>query len=143
MEEVWKDTDYNYIEVSNFGNVRTKDTIRAFKQYDRHNRVFKITSRLIKSHPMKIQTNNRGYKFVCFKEEGKRKNLLVHRLVGIAFIPNLENKLEINHKDGNPANNHINNLEWVTPSENRKHAYWILGCPCFGKSRNKSKTTLL
>lgn len=126
MKEEWRDTDYSYIEVSNFGNVRTKDCVREFTFYDRHNNIRKQTERLIKSHIMKIQFNNKGYCFVCFKEKGKRKNLLVHRLVAEAFIPNPENKTEVNHIDGNPKNNNINNLEWVTPSENRKHAYWIL-----------------
>ena len=136
MLEIWKDTEYKYIEVSNFGRVRTKEVSRPFRFYDRHNGVFKTTNRTIKSHPMKIQTNNRGYKFVCFKENGKRKNLLVHRLVGIAFLPNPENKSEINHKDGNPGNNNVNNLEWVTPSENRKHAYWTLKRDFFNYIKN-------
>lgn len=126
MKEIWKETEYNYIEVSNFGNVRTKNMIRQFRQYDRHNRVFKITNRLIKSHLMKIQTNNKGYKFVCYKQNGLKKNILVHRLVASAFLPNITKKTEVNHKDGNPANNNVTNLEWVTPSENRKHAYWVL-----------------
>ena len=135
MQEEWRQTSWDYIEVSNFGRVRTKEVSRPFRFYDRHNKVFKITNKTTKSHPMKIQTNNRGYKFVCFKEKGERKNLLVHRLVGVAFLSNPENKSEINHKDGNPSNNNVDNLEWVTPSENRKHAYWVLGRPCFGKKR--------
>lgn len=136
MIEVWKDTDYDYIEVSNFGNVRTKDTIRKFNRYDRFERIFKPTKRLIKSHPMKIQKNNKGYEFVCFKQSGIRKNILVHRLVASAFIPNPENKLEVNHKDGNPQNNNVSNLEWVTPSENRKHAYWVLRKDFFNRIRD-------
>lgn len=51
------------------------------------------------------------------------KNVLVHRCVAIAFIPNYENKLTVNHKDGNKSNNHKDNLEWATQSENVIHAY--------------------
>ena len=136
MKEIWKDTEYDYIEVSNFGNVRTKDCVRKFTFYNRHHNTRKITQRLIKSHPMKTQTNNKGYKFVCYKQNGRRKNILVHRLVASTFLPNITRKSEVNHKDGNPANNNLTNLEWVTPSENRKHAYWILNREFFGRKRN-------
>lgn len=70
----------------------------------------------------KIQSN--GYYAVCvFDKYGKEKTVLVHRLVAMAYIPNPENKPQINHIDGNKQNNHVSNLEWVTGSENQKHAY--------------------
>ncbi len=53
---------------------------------------------------------------------GKMKRFSVHRLVAIAFIPNKENKEYVNHKDGVRYNNCVDNLEWVTVSENAKHA---------------------
>lgn len=66
-----------------------------------------------------------GYKTVNiqFGKRGYYKTKLIHRLIGQAFIPNLENKPLINHKDGNKLNNDISNLEWATYSENNKHAY--------------------
>lgn len=59
---------------------------------------------------------------VPLSKDGKRKRCQVHRLIAQAYIPNPENKPQINHKDGNPLNNHIDNLEWVTQSENMQHA---------------------
>jgi len=55
--------------------------------------------------------------------QGKRKPFLVHRLVASTFIPNPENKPQINHKDGNKQNNHYSNLEWCTRAENQQHAF--------------------
>lgn len=51
----------------------------------------------------------------------------IHRIVANHFIENIENKLEVNHIDGNRANNHVKNLEWCTRSENERHARIKLG----------------
>lgn len=64
-----------------------------------------------------------GYLKVILIKDKKPKAFYVHRLVAQAFIPNIENKSQVNHKDGNKQNNNINNLEWNTPKENVKHAY--------------------
>ena len=56
-------------------------------------------------------------------ENGKGKKYLLHRLLAQAFIPNPEGKPCVNHKDGNKHNNALRNLEWVTRSENQRHAY--------------------
>lgn len=63
------------------------------------------------------------YHYVGLCKNGKKKNCFIHRLVAQAFIPNPDNLPQVNHKDGNVHNNNVNNLEWVTNSENTKHAY--------------------
>jgi len=63
-----------------------------------------------------------GYYVVALYLNGERKTMKVHRLVAIAFIPNPENKPEVNHKDGIKANNYDDNLEWNTSLENTQHA---------------------
>ena len=54
-------------------------------------------------------------------KDKKRQTHLVHRLIALTYISNPENKLQINHKDGNPLKNYVDNLEWVTASENIQH----------------------
>jgi hypothetical protein len=89
----------NY-EVSNYGNVRNV-----------------ITKKLLKPRL------KRGYLQVVLYLDGRRKNYNIHRLVALAFMPNKDRSLQVNHKDGNKQNNKLANLEWVTVSENLKHAF--------------------
>lgn len=67
--------------------------------------------------------NNSGYRCVRIFKNGKKGGVMIHRLVGFAFIPNPENKPFINHKNGIKHDNRVENLEWVTQSENVIHAY--------------------
>ena len=69
-------------------------------------------------HKRVPQPNSKGYLRVMING----KNLLVHRLVAQKYVPNPENKPQVNHIDGNKLNNNYTNLEWVTNQENRNHA---------------------
>lgn len=86
-------------EVSNLGRVRNAENKRILKTQEKH-----------------------GYRRINLRIDGKSTNCSVHRLVAIAFIPNPGNKPEVNHKDGVHDNNRVENLEWVTEEENRRHA---------------------
>lgn len=65
---------------------------------------------------------NRNYAFVVLCHKGKPKPCNIHTLVAKAFLHIPEGKTQVNHKDGNTKNNHVDNLEWVTPQENSQHA---------------------
>jgi len=64
-----------------------------------------------------------GYPYITLCKETKKRKRRVARLVALTFIPNPKNKPEVNHKNGIKKDNYIDNLEWVTGSENKKHAY--------------------
>lgn len=68
---------------------------------------------------MTSRLNTNGYPYILI--QGHKK--LVHRVVAMAYLPNPEGKKCVNHKDGDKLNNALSNLEWVTHSENMKHAF--------------------
>jgi hypothetical protein len=74
---------------------------------------------------MSARKRNDGYMSCTLSNGGIVKNKLIHRLVAEAFIPNNEDKPEVNHVDGNKQNNFKNNLQWVTASENQRHSIKI------------------
>ena len=64
------------------------------------------------------QTKSNGYSRVALYNEGKRKNLRVHRLVAMAFIPNPDSLPDVDHIDENKDNNHVSNLQWISKASN-------------------------
>ena len=68
------------------------------------------------------QSSQQDYKFVGLIINGRQKRMRVHRMVALAFIDNPDNKPYVNHINGNRSDNNVENLEWVTPSENTQHA---------------------
>lgn len=111
--EEWKDVvGYEgYYMVSSFGRVKSLDRI-----------VWNGSSNYLKKgRIMKLNNTPSGYKEVHLYIDGFRKRMLVHRLVGLAFICNSDNKPEIDHIDTIRNNNFYKNLKWATIIENRNN----------------------
>lgn len=72
---------------------------------------------------MKLREDKDGYLRLNLIINKKPKTIHVHTIIANTFLPNLENKPQVNHKDGDKKNNSVENLEWCTPKENTQHAY--------------------
>jgi len=125
MVEIWKDVvGYeDYFQVSNTGKIYSKRTNKELK--------YSVTQ---KGYCVFVtRFNGRNSPAKCFK---------IHILVAKAFIDNPENKLTVNHIDGNKLNNNVSNLEWATMSEQLKHAAELgLRQPKKGHDHIQSKLT--
>lgn len=93
---------------------------------------------------LKVWKASNKYPRVTLSKNGIEKTFCIHKLVALAFIPNPENKRTVNHKDGNKLNNHVDNLEWATISENMIHAVSTGLCKPhdFGKGENHDSAKL-
>lgn len=100
VQEIWKDIpDYEGLyKVSNFGNIKS-----------------------VRKNKIMVPYSNHGYLQLCLRKNNIAKTYKVHRLVAQAFIPNPNNLPCINHKDENPSNNYVNNLEWCSVEYNIKY----------------------
>lgn len=132
QKEIWrKIKNSNEYYVSNFGRVKTLDKkVRCRGKENART----INGSILKPYRYSPPTSLTKYQYVYIGYKGERKNKLVHRLVSEAFLPNPENKPQVNHKDGNGCNNNVDNLEWSTQSENIRHSYSILGTKVWHKN---------
>jgi len=124
--------------------------VEGFYQVSNHSRIKSLKRTVIKEgHPYivneKILTNRTKVNYIYYtlmSADGSKITVSLHRLVGTIFIPNPENKPEINHKNGIKSDPRITNLEWATQSENRHHAVdtglvkvrWGKDHPNYGKT---------
>ena len=101
------------VKVSDDGRVFTLDHKKIRKNGRIDNR---------KGKELKPSINKYGYHQITLSSNGKRKTYVVHRLVAMAFIPNIYDKETVNHKNGKKLDNRSKNLEWATWKEQKIHA---------------------
>lgn len=135
-KEIWKDVagSGGRYSVSSMGRLRCNEyTIRVNSRSG-------IFPKKLPAEIFKPSKNNYGYHqtTIALVNSKRRWVVTIHRLVALTFIPNPENKPQINHKNGIKSDNHVENLEWVTQAENARHAS-KLGLIRAGESNGASK----
>jgi hypothetical protein len=75
--------------------------------------------------PLSAHIARTGYPSVGLKRNGRTVVYTVHRLLALCFLPNPEGKPQVNHIDGDKQNNSLDNLEWCTDADNKRHAYFV------------------
>ena len=116
MEEIWKPIkrfNGQYL-VSNTGKIKSVEAVIVRTNGWKYTRKEKVLTPTV---------NPSGYFSGAVSLMGKLISYLTHRIVAEEFLPNPENKPEVNHKDGKKTNNIVENLEWVTHSGNIQHAF--------------------
>jgi hypothetical protein len=93
--------DYEKYIISNKGDIYIKETMQKMGTY----------------------LSNNGYLRIGLTKDNKKTNFLVHRLVAISYLENIDNKIQVNHINGIKTDNRLDNLEWATMEENMQHAY--------------------
>lgn len=128
MEEIWKDIKgyEGLYQVSNLGRVRSIE--RTIKHKSTYGGLYHIRGQILKLK------QDKGYLRIGLKKDNIKKYYSIHRLVAEAFIPNPHNYAQINHKDENPKNNEVNNLEWCTAKYNINYGT--------GMQRRKAKQSI-
>ena len=119
MNEEWKTLQHfgeGHFMISNNGNIKKL----AYDFRDSKGRLHHYKECAVKVHYSKIRGREYGHATLCYK--GMIKIITVHVEVAKTFIPNPNNKPEVNHIDGNKHNNSVDNLEWVSRAENMYHA---------------------
>ena len=107
----WRDIENykGFYQVSDEGCVRSLDRTIVTREG---------VLRPLRGRVMKIHLLYRGHRGICFHRDGISKRMLVHRLVLTAFVGPCPDGMECRHLDGNPGNNHLENLKWGTRLEN-------------------------
>ncbi len=122
--ENWKTVKgFENYEVSTYGKVRRKNCEITYV----NGLICNYKEKILKLEKAKSNKFGKHYLRVTLSSKNKVKRFQVHRLVAKTFLPNMDNKPCVNHLDGNPENNNINNLKWCTYSENERHSYDDLG----------------